>query len=364
MLVIWEADLGWSRVDLTGAIALAILTSALCSPAAGKLIDKGMGPQVMAGCTILGAISLFLLSWVDKLLTFYLLWAVIGMSFSGCLYDPCFALLTRSRGARAKQGITVITLIAGFAGTMSFPGAYYIADAVGWRNTIQIFAVVVMLIATPLIWIGADAIEKNRILVYPNQKKSDEFHFTHFLSPAFLCLGIGFSLVAVVHGVTLQHLIPILQERQIHEDLVILIASLIGPVQVVGRLILMFTQPLISNHTVSMSCFIIMTFSIMALLSISLLPGLLVIFVILFGCGYGVSSIIRPVIARDILGNSNFGIKFGVLSLLYLIGAAAAPFLGSLVWNVGGYNLVLFCLIILAITGLILYTASHRMSKG
>ena len=41
LLVRWETALGWSRTDLTAAITLAILLSALSSPLAGRLIDAG-----------------------------------------------------------------------------------------------------------------------------------------------------------------------------------------------------------------------------------------------------------------------------------------------------------------------------------
>jgi len=74
-------------------------------------------------------------------------------------------------------------------------------------------------------------------------------------------------------------------------------------------------------------------------------------------------SIIRPVIARDILGERNFGSKSGAMALMYLAGSASAPFLGSVIWNIGGYNLVLPCLIFFAVTGMGLYLGAHYFSQ-
>ena len=93
-------------------------------------------------------------------------------------------------------------------------------------------------------------------------------------------------------------------------------------------------------------------------------PGLLVGFVILFGGGYGIVSIIRPVIARDILGERHFGSKSGALALLYLAGTASAPFVGALIWNIGGYQLVLPVLVAFAIAGLGLYGIANRLSAS
>jgi hypothetical protein len=86
---------------------------------------------------------------------------------------------------------------------------------------------------------------------------------------------------------------------------------------------------------------------------------LLIAFVILFGGSYGVVSIVRPGIARSLLGERQFGAKSGALALVYLMGAASAPFLGSLVWGLGGYRLVLPGLVVLAGIGLLLYNLAH-----
>jgi hypothetical protein len=74
-----------------------------------------------------------------------------------------------------------------------------------------------------------------------------------------------------------------------------------------------------------------------------------------------VVSIIRPVIARNLLGERLFGSKSGALALIYLVGSASAPFLGALVWSRGGYNLVLPGLVGLAGIGLVLYMLAHRI---
>ena len=117
LLVRWEQDLGWSKLDITGAITLAIFLSAIFSPFSGRFIDTGNGPRVMTLSTLVASASLFCLGFIDQILHFYILWGIIGACFSGCLYDPCFALVTRGRGDNAKQSIILITLIALFRNT-------------------------------------------------------------------------------------------------------------------------------------------------------------------------------------------------------------------------------------------------------
>ena len=82
--------------------------------------------------------------------------------------------------------------------------------------------------------------------------------------------------------------------------------------------------------------------------------GVAICFVVVFGSGYGMVSIIRPVIARDLLGDESFGAKSGLLAFFYLLGSAAAPYAGSLVWSAGGYDLLIAVLWVLALAGLLL----------
>ncbi len=89
---------------------------------------------------------------------------------------------------------------------------------------------------------------------------------------------------------------------------------------------------------------------------------LLLGFVFLFGAGYGTISIIRPLTARAILGEESFGSKSGFLAMVYLSGAASAPYFGALLWSLGGYDLVLCIVISLAFLGLILYVFARKLA--
>jgi hypothetical protein len=180
----------------------------------------------------------------------------------------------------------------------------------------------------------------------------------------FWCLAAGFGLVAVTHGVTLHHLLPILDERHINPDVAVIAVSFIGPMQVAGRLAMMAAERRVSSHGIALACFVLMGVSILLLIGAGSMPMLLIGFVILFGGAYGVVSIIRPVIARELLGESQFGAKSGALALVYLTGSASAPYLGSLGWSWGGYGLVLPGLILLAMSGMGLYLVAQKAARS
>lgn len=363
LLLRWEVDLGWSKPVLTGAITFALLCSALCSPVAGRVIDRGYGPHLMAGCAGAGAIALFALSYIKTPWQFYLLWGVIGSTLSGCLYEPCFALITRAFGSRARQNILFITLVAGFASTLSFPGAHALTDQFGWRFTVQCFAAIVILTGVPALWFGATRVE-SRVLDAQKVKGVQWRSVPQLLTPVFMCLALSFALLAVVHGVTIHHLLPILIDRNLTLSTAVLIASLIGPMQVAGRLAMLAINDRASSFTISNTCFVAVTLSIVLLLAVSRHAVLAFGFVLLFGAGYGMVSVIRPVVAREVLGSADFGLKTGFLAFFYLIGSAISPYVGSIVWGVGGYNLVLAAQIGLALAGLMLFRLVVFFSKS
>ena len=51
------------------------------------------------------------------------------------LYEPAFASLTRLYGHDSRSAITGVTLIAGFASTVSWPFTALLEHHFGWRET-------------------------------------------------------------------------------------------------------------------------------------------------------------------------------------------------------------------------------------
>jgi len=363
LLVRWEQSFGWSRADLTAAITLAIFVSAFVAPFAGRLIDRGKGALMMVGSTLLGAICLLTLSFITELRDFYLVWSLIGVVMAGCLYEPCFALITHARGVYARQAIILVTLVAGFASTISFPGAHALSESFGWRVAVQIFAVVLILVAAPLMWLGARAVEQSGNVTRAQIEAVPDHHKAFLARPVFWFLALAFSFLGLAHGVTIHHFLPILYDRGISAEVAVVAASFVGPMQVAGRLAMMAAERHVTIHEITIGVFVAVATSILLLAATISMPTLVVAFVILFGAGYGVVSIIRPLIARELLGENKIGAKLGAMSLLYLVGSASAPFIGSLIWGIGGYNLVLPVLIGSIMAGLSLYLISWRLSQ-
>ena len=140
-------------------------------------------------------------------------------------------------------------------------------------------------------------------------------------------------------------MLPILKERGLNPGLAVLIASLIGPMQVAGRVTMMAFERHISVYAICVACIIALFVAGCALYFGGSGMILIAIFVILQGAGYGVLSIIRPTVIAELLGHRDFGIIAGLLAVGFVIGTAIAPILGSLLWIYGNYDLVIIFVI-------------------
>ncbi|MEM7260220.1 MAG: MFS transporter, partial [Pseudomonadota bacterium] len=246
MILQWEASHPWSKVQITGAITLSLLLSAIASPVVGRLIDRGAGALVLSGGAACGALCVFLLSWVNALWQFYVLWALIGTMLAACLYEPCFMLVTRAYGDSAKRSIITITLIAGFASTISFPAVHFIALHYGWQAVTKCFGVTALLLGAPALYYGAAILEQHAVSGNRAGSRGGALRLRDH--PLVIQLGLCFALLAVVHGATLHHLLPVLKDRELSAGHAVLVASLIGPMQVAGRLVMTALQQRVTHR--------------------------------------------------------------------------------------------------------------------
>ena len=170
-------------------------------------------------------------------------------------------------------------------------------------------------------------------------------------SPLFWCLALCFITMAINHGVIINHLLPILDARGVQKETAILAISMIGPMQVAGRLAMMAAERHVTTSVIFMVCTIAA-----AIASLSLYwrrgrsrPSWSAL-CCFRGAGHGVVSIVRPVIIADYLGLKDFGLVSGVLASIFLVGFAFAPTIGSLIWVWGGYDRVIEFTFAIALT--------------
>jgi len=342
LLLTWEQTLGFAKAELTLGLTVAILAAAVTSPLAGRLIDAGRGRWVLGAGAMFGAASLYGLSMVETPTGFVVIWALIGVAQGCALYEPCFSVVTRALGAKARPGITRITLLAGLASTLCFLSSSALLDFFDWRETVRIFAAASALLAAPLLYFGALLIESaGKDAIPPSTASANKAALrAAFRKPQFWLLALAFPLMALNHGILLNHIMPLLAERNIPKDTAILIASTFGPMQVAGRIALMLMDRRVNSLGATIAAFSVVCLAALILWRAGGSVELTFLFAAMQGAAYGLTSILKPAITAEFLGRVGFGAIAGWLALTYLFGSAFAPHLGAIIWGIGGYDLV------------------------
>ena len=116
---------------------------------------------------------------------------------------------------------------------------------------------------------------------------------------------------------------------------------MIGPMQVIGRLGMIALQRRLSILAIAMVSVSCLAAAGVSLFLAGWLAALAWCFVLLQGAGNGVTSIARPVLTAETLGRANFGAISGFIAMMFMLMMALSPSVASLLWSLGGYDLVI-----------------------
>jgi len=341
-------------VALSGGLTSALVIAAVTGVFVGRLIDRGHGRMLMTTSALVGAGLIAVLPVIDRLWQFYLIWSLVGVMMAGCLYEPCFAVVTRQFGSAAKQPIILITLVAGFAGTLCFPLATSIADAWGWRTSVWVFSLLVGGVAAPLFWLGVGpGASESAVRRPPVSVGFMEAARPVLSQPIFWLLAIAFGALSLNHGMIISHALPLMESRGVSPGVAVLAASLFGVAQVIGRLCLLGFNPRISLVSVCGWAFAALCLASVSLAAASAALIFLFLFVGLQGGGVGIQTIAKPVVTAEVLGRTHFGTISALVSFAYILGWAFAPSVAGIVWALSGYTAVLKVTFGLGLLGLL-----------
>ena len=342
-LVTWENNLAWSKAELTLGFSLAIFVSAISAPLVGKLIDSGFGKWVMPTGAFVGAIALFSITLEGDYLTFIISWIIIGFAQSACLYEACFSHVLKLNPTESRRVVTHVSIVAGLAPSVAFVFGAILTNIFSWQIAIIIFSIGVAALAAPTLFLGALIFEHpaggiESVVSSQSEKLSS---WEVFNKPIFWLIGIAFFLIAINHGILANHLIPILMDRGSGYSFAIVTASLIGPSQIIGRLALLKFGSKFDIAVVTLISFSGLFVASIFLLIADVNISLILVFATTQGVFWGMISIARPLMTAQFFGVNFIGAISGLIALPFLFGFSIAPYLGSLIWEFGGYDLVI-----------------------
>jgi len=135
-------ELGWSKDLVYGGLSEALLVMGLLSAPIGRMIERHGGRPMMSAGSLVTAVGCVVLALSHDVVSYYVAWAVLGVAMRLTLYDAAFASLARIGGAAAKRPIAQITLLGGLASTVFWPIGNALAEQLGWRGAVLVYAAI------------------------------------------------------------------------------------------------------------------------------------------------------------------------------------------------------------------------------
>lgn len=350
----WQDEFGWSATAALGAFSLALGLQGLAAPWVGRAIDRGLAPWGFPLGTLGAIAGLVALTQVQTLWAFYLVWGWLGLMMGFTLYDACFSVVTRARGAHARAAITAITLAAGFASTLAYPLTAFVTALAGWRASVWVLAGLVALLVLPMVAYAAHRLEGEAQARTPATTGPAPPRTRVSNRPGYWPIAGGFALTSLGVGIVLSNLMPLMAALDVPTPLAILAASTIGPAQVAGRVLLILAGARVAARAVVLGAFLMLAAASVLLGATAALPALALAFAIAQGVGNGVISILRPVVIREAMGEQGFGESAGAVARLSLFAFAVAPGLGAVLADLMGHGAVIALCVAAPLTGVLM----------
>ena len=344
LIVPLEKAFGWSRSDISLAIAINVLLFGLVSPFAAALMEKfGIRKVVMSALTTV-SFGAFLTIFIQAPWQLIATWGVIVGTGTGSM-ALVFAATVANRWFVAKRGLVTGLLTAATAtGQLIFlPGLAYLADTYSWKSvsiTVSSFALLVVPFVyfflrekpadlgllpygAPDSWqppapsdlsAGALAIDTLR----QSAKKKD---FWYLFGSFYVC-GLSTS------GLIGTHFIPAAHDHGMPTTLAASLLALIGIFDVIGTV---FSGWLTDRYDPRKLLFFY--FGLRGL-SLFLLPSILfstieaptLVFVIFYGLDWVATVPPTIMLCRAVLGPQRASVVYGWVFVGHQIGGAVAAF--------------------------------------
>ncbi len=339
-------DTGWSYDLIVGGVSVGLLIAALISPHVGRLIGQRGGRPVLAVGAILLAVGLLGLGMAQNLVAYLAAWCVIGAGMGTSLYDAAFSTLGGVYGARARGAITSVTLFGGFASTVCWPLSAFLVEHLGWRGACITYAAIQIAIALPI-----HLILLPRTSAAIADKRGGPVRLEAHEVRVFLILAAIITISSAILSLMAAHLLPLLQARGFGLSFAVSLGMIVGPSQVGARLVEMFTGSRYHPFwTMVASVILIAVASVMLLLGFPLV----IVAIVLYGAGNGLSSVARGTVPMALFGPERYPVLMGRLAFPLMVAMAISPFLGGLAFERGGAFWTLALLTALALANVLL----------
>lgn len=350
-------EFGWTRAETAGAFSLYLLAAGLTLPFWGWLADsRGVRVVFLVSALIDGA-ALFLLSYVNSLALFYLLYLFLGIGLGGIGPTTVGKVISQWFVAKRGRAMGIALVGAGGGGLVLVPLTGFLIETFDWRHAYQGLAVLALGGMLPLVWfflsnspaerglspLGADSqATAGRARATESDEEPGDWTLKAALhTSTFWLLGIAFCLGLMAALSIAAHQVALLQDAGLTLEFASTIAGLTLGMSMGGRLMVGWASEHARHlHPILAGCLVMQAVGIGILWGAPLGFWSITGFVALFGSGYGGLVVLWPLAIGHDFGVRSLGAIAGVLgSVSAGIGGSVGPVLiGAMYDRTGSYE--------------------------
>ncbi|HEX2964931.1 MAG TPA: MFS transporter [Syntrophorhabdaceae bacterium] len=365
-LVAFLDEFHWSRASAAGVQSVSFVVYTFTAPLVGALIDRyGARKVVLPGIAVL-CLGLLLSAFVRSLLHLYLIYGVLvafGVTFiSIIVYSTILSHWFLIRRGLAS-GIAVSGM--GVGTFVLVPLTQYLINAAGWRSSFLMLGGAIFVTLFPLtaiflrnkpaeLGLCIDGITEPDDTVNRTHRKVEivdeawtkkDWTFASVVREKRFWAVLTYSFLIIIPVyVLLIHGVKLLVDRGFNKMDAAFMIALAGISSSIFKIFWGWLSDRIGREiTFTLGAFA-MALGVFALL---LLEGgsplwFVYLFVVLFGCGWGVTATTFMSVSADLFQGKSFGLIYGINEAVIGLGSALGPWLGGFVFDqTGTYRIAL-----------------------
>lgn len=325
------------RATISSAVLVGFVVTGLCTPVAGRLIDRrGVRAIVLPGI-VLFALSIAALGLVPQApLPFIVMYGVAGI-FAAAQSPLPYAKAVAGAFER-HRGLALGVSMAGVGiGAALLPHvASALISAYGWRMAFIGLGATVLTCALPAAYL---LIKEPIPVTSPAHQGAPGMSAREALgTKRFWFLAVVFFAVVMACGGVIAHITPILTDRGVSAQLATSAISLGGVSLIGGRLLAGYLLDRFFAPHVAL-IFILMPLAGMALLYFPAPPLIALLATVCVGIGLGAEVDLIAFFISRYLGMRSFGEIYGYLFAIFMFGSGLGPFFMGLSFSrTGSYG--------------------------
>ena len=380
---LWQAEFGWSKTTLATVFAVQRLQSGLLGPVHGLLLQRFSPRRIMRIGLLTFAVGLMLLSRVDTLVAFILVFLLLagGASLGGWLTTITVVV---NWFERRRTTALALTQIGASIGGLLIPIVAWSLITFGWRTTSLVSGLLVLVLGVPLTQLmrtrpedhglrpdGAPAAPPRRAAVtagapdpggVPAPPASPDFGTRDALrTPAFWLLSLGHGLaLTVVSTVTVHLVVHLVEALEMSLPLASFVVAFLTGATLAGKVLGGFLGDRFDKRLVAAGAMVLHAGAILVLAVANGL-ALVLVFAGLHGLAWGIRGPLMGALRADYFGRRSFATIMGFSTSIIMIGSISGPILAGVIADrFGSYRPAFVLLALLAALGIFAFLLVRR----